>query len=209
MFLCYVDESGFNGKKFNSEQPVQTMVGIFPNIYNYHKTDTEFKDVFEIISQQIPIKEIKAADIYRGRKKWKDIDPAIRDRVIDYYINWIRDRNHRFIVNAIDNGVFFDLKKQNSDQPFFNSFSYPWTLAAFHIALVIQKMNKNKSNNKGKTLLIFDEEDVFEDSLCELIHNPPKFVDEFVPFDAKKEKQRLNQIIDSAYFVRSHHSSMA
>ncbi|MBN2412966.1 hypothetical protein JXQ31_14860 [candidate division KSB1 bacterium] len=28
-------------------------------------------------------------------------------------------------------------------------------------------------------------------------------------YEPKKELQRLNQIIDSAYFVRSHHSSMA
>lgn len=209
MFLCYVDESGFNGKKYNPEQPVQTMVGIFLNIYNYHKTDSEFKEIFDIISQHIPIKEIKAADIYRGRKKWNSIDSTIRDKVIDYYIKWILDRNHKFIVTAIDNKTFFDLKKQNKEHPVFKAFPYPWILSAFQIALVIQKLNRNKLKNKGKTLLIFDEEDVFADHLCELIHTPPDFIDEFVKFEEKKEKVRLNQIIDSAYFVKSHHSSMA
>ena len=43
MFLCYLYESGFNGKKYNPEQPVQTVVGIPLNIYYYHKTDSELK----------------------------------------------------------------------------------------------------------------------------------------------------------------------
>jgi len=209
MYLCYVDESGFNGKKYNQAQPVQTMIGIFPNVYNYHKSDSEFKKVFEIISQNIPIKELKAADIYRGRKRWKEINPEIRDRVIDYYINWICERNHNFIVTAIDNKKFFELKKHNNEHIFFKHFPYPWILSAFQIALVIQKLNRNKPKNKGKTLLIFDEEDIFADHLCELIHSPPEFIDEFVKFEQKREGVRLNQIIDSAYFVKSHHSSMA
>ena len=209
MYLCYVDESGFNGKKYNQAQPVQTMIGIFPNVYNYHKSDSEFKKVFEIISQNIPIKELKAADIYRGRKRWKEINPEIRDRVIDYYINWICERNHNFIVTAIDNKKFFELKKHNNDQKVIKHFPYPWILSAFQIALVIQKLNRNKPKNKGKSLLIFDEEDIFADHLCELIHSPPEFIDEFVKFEQKREGVRLNQIIDSAYFVKSHHSSMA
>ena len=175
MYLCYVDESGFNGKKCNKDQPVQAMIGIFANVYNYHKSDSEFKKVFEIISRTIPIKELKAADIYRGRKSWREIDPKTRDRVIDYYINWICKRHHNFIVTAIDNKIFFELKKRNNHHIFFNDFPYPWILSAFQIALVTQKLNRNKSNNKGKTLLIFDEEDVFADHLCELIHTPPRF----------------------------------
>ena len=50
---------------------------------------------------------------------------------------------------------------------------------------------------------------MFADHLCYLIYNPPDFIDEFVKFEQNKEKVRLNQIIDSAYFVKSHHSSMA
>lgn len=209
MFLCYVDESGYNGKKFNPAQPVQTMAGIFPNLYNFHKSDAEFKKVFEIINQKIPIDEIKATEIYRGRKSWKEIKPAIRDKVIEFYIKWICDRNHKFIITAIDNKQFFRIKKANSEHVFFKLFPYPWLLSAFHLSLVIQKCNRCKRGNKGKTILVFDEQDAFEEALCELIFDPPDFIDEYVKFEKKKEKERLNQIVDSAYFVKSHHSSMA
>jgi hypothetical protein len=185
------------------------MVGIFPNLYNFHKSDAEFKKVFSIINKEIPISELKANEIYRGRKSWKRIDPKLRDKVIEYYFSWVTKRNHKFIITAIDNNKFFKRKKADKNNTFFKVFPYPWLLSAFHIALVIQKCNRAKSSNKGKTILIFDEEDPFEGNLCDLIFNPPDFIDEFVKFNKKKEKERLNQLIDSAYFVKSHHSSMA
>jgi len=211
LFLCYVDESGFNGRKYDKNQPVQTMVGIFPNLYHFHKSDNEFKKVFEIINEKIPIKEIKVTEIYRGRGAWKKkkIKPEVRDRVIEYYLKWLSSRNHKVIVTAIDNRLFFKYKKEEKYKEYYKRIPFPWLLSSLHISLVIQKLNRKIKNNKGKTLLVFDEEDTFESELAELIYNPPEFIDEFVSFDERSEKYRLNQIIDSAYFVKSHHSSMA
>jgi len=209
LFLCYVDESGFNGRNFDKSQPVQTMVGIFPNLYHFHKSDNEFKNIFDIIHAKIPIKEIKASEIYRGKGSWKKIKPEIRDKVIEYYLKWLSSRNHKVIVTAVDNRLFFELKSQGKYNEYFKHIPFPWLLSSLHISLVVQKVNRKIKNNKGKTLLVFDEENTFEDDLAELIYSPPSFIDEFVPFDERFEKYRLNQIIDSAYFVKSHHSSMA
>ncbi|MBN2412967.1 DUF3800 domain-containing protein [candidate division KSB1 bacterium] len=137
MYLCYVDESGFNGKKLNENQPVQTMVGIFPNLYSFHKSDAEFKEVFKIINKRIPINELKANEIYRGRQSWANIEPDVRDKVIEYYFNWIRNRNHKFIISTIDNSVFFNMKKEKKDNIFFKDCPFPWLLGAFHISIVI------------------------------------------------------------------------
>jgi hypothetical protein len=210
MFLCYVDESGFNGKKLDKKQLIQVMVGILVNLYNFHKTDNEFKEIFKIIQGKIKINEIKGSEIYRGRNKWKGIKPSVRDKIIGLYIQWLNHRKHKIILSIVDNKKFFDIKNQNSRfKDYFNKLPYPWLLSAFHISLVIQKNNRKIKNNKGRTLLIFDEEDSFENELQKLIFNPPPFSDEFVPFDKKKEKYRLNQIIDTAYFVKSHYSSLA
>jgi len=209
MFLSYADESGFNGKKFNYRQPVQVMVSIFPNVYNFHKSDSEFKDIFRIINKQIPISEIKGEQIYRGRGSWNSIKTSKRDDVIEFYLDWIKKRNHRLIVTAIDNKTFFDFKGKNPENTFIKNIPYPYLLAGLHIALVVQKLNYSQSNNKGKTLLVFDEQDQFVNQLTELTYNPPHFIDDFIAFNAKQDKMRLNQIIDSAFFVKSHHSSMA
>lgn len=209
MFLCYVDESGYNGSTFNHRQPVQLMVGVMINLYNYHKTHNEFQKIFKIIKTKIPIKELKAEEIYRGKKVWENIKPESRDAIIQYYLKWVTDRpSVRFIITAIDNKKFFELKKSNNSK-YFEDIACPYTLAGIHISMAIQKLNKKRESNKGKTFLVFDEQKEYEDRLSELVYNPPKYIDEFVEFNSKKEKGRLSIIIDSAYFVKSHHSSMA
>jgi hypothetical protein len=211
MYLCYADESGFNGTKFNPKQPVQVMAAIFPNVYNFHRSDTEFKKVFDIIKSRIPVSEIKGEQIYRGRGKWNGIDPKTRDEVIQFYLDWITQRNHKFIITAIDNQAYFDLAKKSPPSSFIQAIPYPYILSGLHIALVVQKRNRTKGKNKGKAILIFDEQQTkgLSNQLTELIFDPPEFVDDFIAFDEKKERTRLNQIIDTAFFVNSHHSSMA
>jgi hypothetical protein len=209
MFLCYADESGFNGKKFNPKQPVQTMVAILPNVYNFHRSDSEFTKVFNLINKRVPIAELKGEQIYRGRGSWEHADESKRHAVIEFYLNWISDRNHKFIVSAIDNKIYFDLHKNNGRNPYISAIPYPYLMAGLHIALTVQKLNRKMGNNKGKTILIFDEEKQFRDSLTNLIFQPPEFIDECVEFNEKHEKSRLSQIIDTAFFVKSHHSSMA
>lgn len=209
MYLSYADESGFSGMKFDCKQPVQVMVAIFPNMYNFHKTDSEFKEIFNIINKKIPIEELKGEQIYRGKGAWKTVVPQKRDQVIEFYLKWVMDRNHKLIVTCIDNEKYFNLKAQEPNNNFIQKIPYPYLLSGLHTALIIQKLNRNQGKNKGKTLLIFDEQDQFSNTLTELIFNPPSFIDEFVSFSSKKDIARLNQIIDSAFFVKSHHSSMA
>lgn len=209
MFLCYADESGYAGSKFDKSQPVLTMVGMFPNAYNYHRSDSEFKEVFSIIKEQIPIAELKGQQIYRGRGKWETIPPDTRDKVIEFYVNWITKRKHHLIILSVDNEMFFHLKKSGEHDQYFKALTCPYLLAGLHMALVVQKCNRNKAKNKGKTLMIFDEQDQYSDRLTDLIFCPPDFIDDFVRYDAKKEEHRLNQIIDTCFFVKSHHSSMA
>jgi len=209
MFLCYADESGYTGRKYDKSQPVFTLAAIFPNIYNYHKSDSEFKQVFDIIKSRIPIDELKCHQIYRGRGSWENIEPEIRKKVIEFYLAWICKRNHRLIIISIANEIFFKLINDKLKIEYTKYFPCPYVFAGFHLSLIIQKLNRKLEKNKGKTLLIFDEQKEFSNCLSEVIFNPPSFIDEYVTFEEKKEKSRLNQIIDSAFFVHSHHSSMA
>jgi hypothetical protein len=124
-------------------------------------------------------------------------------------MGWVASRKHKFIVTTIDNKAYFDLRANSPDNLFIQSIPYPYLLAGLHTALVIQQLHRKKEKNKGKTLLIFDEQDEFESQLTDLIFDPPEFIDDFVEFDERKEQCRLCQIIDTAFFVKSHHSSMA
>lgn len=209
MYLCYADESGYSGTNHSSNQPVQVMAAILTNVYNFHRSDSEFHEVFRIIQSKIPISELKGEQIYRGKGKWRDVPAETRDKVIEHYIEWIKSRKHKFIITAIDNEEYFKLRNQSPESILIQKIPYPYLLAGLHTALVIQKIHRNKEKNKGKTLLIFDEQSEFETQLAELIFTPPDFIDEFVEYSEKEEKFRLCQIIDTAFFVKSHYSSMA
>jgi hypothetical protein len=209
VYLCYADESGYTGSGHDPAQPVQVMAAILPNAYNFHRSDSEFRNVFDLINTYIPVSELKCEQIYRGRGSWSGVPAGVRDQVIEFYLDWVSSRRHKFIVTAIDNGAFFARLDKSTSDPITQEIRYPYLLAGLHTALVVQKLHRKKARNKGKTILIFDQQDEFADDLTNLVFNPPPFVDEFVPFDEKREKCRLCQIIDTAFFVKSHQSSMA
>ncbi len=214
MYLCYVDESGFTEKGYDEKQPVQVLAGLLVNVHSFHKLDNDFRKIYSIVQAEIPPKEIKGSEIYNGKKSWKNIAPKKRYEAIEFYLDWLT-RQHkknkviRVILSVVDNKKFFQIK-ENGDKykKYINTFPSPWVVSAFHIALAIQHINRNKKRNKGKTILIFDEQDMFEETLRELIYSPPEFIDNFVKFDQKSEKYRLNQIMDTPYFVKSHYSSL-
>lgn len=41
MKACYIDESGYCGKKFNPEQPVEVLAGVITDFYGLFKTQKE------------------------------------------------------------------------------------------------------------------------------------------------------------------------
>src|SRR5262249_27983598 len=83
------------------------------------------------------------------------------------------------------------------------AFEVPYVKGAIHIALATQRFNEGKKKNKGKTLLIFDEQTQFERKVEDLIGVPPDFLAGFYHDEGAVP---LDQIIDTALFVQSHYS---
>jgi hypothetical protein len=210
MFLCYGDESGFNGRAFNPDQPVQVVGAICPNVYNLHRTEDEFNLNMDILHQNnISVDELKAEQIYRGRGPWRNVHHRFRDQFIESYLVWIRDRKHTILISAVDNGKYFEFANSYPDHPCIQALPYPYLAGALHVAMMVQKMNRGQAKNKGRTILIFDEQKDFERAVADLIYNPPDFTDSFCNYVSGKDKARFGQIVDTAYFVSSHHSCMA
>lgn len=206
MYIGYVDESGFVGRARNPDQPLQAIACILPNAYNLHRTTDEFVEIITIFRKNnIPITELKAKEMYRGRGAWSKVPGEIRHRVFELYLKWLGDRRHKIILSLIDNNRFFDLKDGGSTIA--NHLGFPYVAGALQVALAIQKHHKGEKRNKGKTILIFDEQEGFENYVAELIAKPPEFTDDFYGYQPR-DGIRLNQIIDTAYFVKSHHAHM-
>jgi hypothetical protein len=69
--------------------------------------------------------------------------------------------------------------------------------------LQVQKKNQGMEKNKGHSFLFFDEKN---EEMSNLIFDPPAWTDDY--YAKKKKQERLDQIIDPACAVKSHHAGL-
>ncbi len=207
MKICYIDESGHCGEKYDSNQPVEVLCGTITDLYRLFKTQRQHYEILQILTDiGLTISELKASEVYRGRKSWNGIDHQLRDHIINLILQWSVDRSCKFIVCPIDTNKFFSQKK--SGCTFCSFFKYPWEAGAMNIVLAIQRNNKSIKNNKGKTIVIFDELKDHDQRFLSFFENDLAFTDGYTGYKPKPrsriQPQRLDQIIDIPHFSKSH-----
>src|ERR1035437_6675206 len=199
MKLCYVDESGNQ----DSDRCL-VMVGIMVDAARLNRTRQEFGEIFDSVQQlfEEPLQELKASKMVFGRDRWRKIDPEKRKQLATYFCKWICDRKHSLLISAIDRSQF-SAHKAGAPQAICDDI---WTAGGLHIALQVQKANQGCSNNKGQTFLVFDENKQKADRLSEMLWSPPAWTDDY--YGRTKKQERLDQLIDSAFTVKSHHAGL-
>ena len=50
MKICYIDESGHCGEKYNPKQPIEVLCGVITDISKLFKTQTEHRDILELLN---------------------------------------------------------------------------------------------------------------------------------------------------------------
>lgn len=199
MKICYVDESG------NQDQdPCLVMAGIVVDAVRLNRTREEFREVFEVVETLFNenLKELKGAKIIFGRDRWRNVDPDVRKRIAEFFCNWLVDRKHYLALAAIDRQ-----KLGQVDGSRFAPVSQdPWLAGSLHIALQLQRHHQGQPKNKGHTFLFVDENKKAADQLAELLFAPPDWTDAY--YDRGKKQARLDQLIDSAFAVKSHHAGL-
>ena len=133
-----------------------------------------------------------------------------RLKFMDLLLNWIRERYCKFIICPIDSKIFFDLKAQEC--PTTGLFKYPYEAGAFKVVASVQRMNKSKKNNKGKTIVIFDEQHGHDGNFLSLFEGDLSFSDDFTGYQpkprARNQPERFDQIVDVPHFSKSHLAPM-
>jgi hypothetical protein len=200
MKVCYVDESGNT-----TQDQMFVMVGIIADATKLHKTSREFAEFFEKVRSVFPedLKELKGSRILYGRGAWRQVDPAKRKKIFVDLSKWLDNRGHSVLISAIDT------KKVTA-----NSTTTPkeitdnlWAAAGLNIALQIQGKHQGEEKNKGNTFLFIDDNAQKLPALCKLLWTPPtEWIDGYYP--KKPKAEHLNQIIDTAFAVRSHHCNL-
>ncbi|MFQ5902125.1 MAG: DUF3800 domain-containing protein, partial [Candidatus Binatia bacterium] len=169
-----------------------------------NRTREEFSAIFDRIKRLFPeaLKELKSTKIFYGRDRWRDVHPNVRKAIFQFFSRWICDRKHRLALAAIDKATHREAIADGVP----GAPGDIWLAGALHIALQVQRAHKSLAGNKGHTFLIFDENKAKGDRLPELLYDPPEWTDTY--YDRRKKQPRLDQVIDSAFFVKSHHAGL-
>ena len=207
MYICYVDESGHCGQKFNPEQPVEVLCGVRTDITKLFKTQRQHAAIIQILQENgIPLSELKACDTYAGRKQWAGVPPEVRDRMFELVLEWADARFCKFTVCPIDCVEFFERKENGCEIS--NRFCYPYEAGAINIVLSLQRLHRSMKSNKGKTLLVFDEQQAHDKNILHILEGDLSFTDGYTGYQpkprAKQQPSRLDQIIDVPHFSKSH-----
>lgn len=199
MKVCYVDESGNQ-----TSDPCLVMVGVVVDAMRLNRTRDEFNDVFEIVQSLFEenLRELKGSKMIFGRDRWRNVDPSIRKRIAEFFCNWVVGRKHHLVLAAVDRE---QMKLSGGDQ-YTEIAAHPWLASSLHIALQLQKHHQGQSKNKGHTFLLVDENKKDADRLAELLFTPPSWTDDY--YSRGKKQARLDQLIDSAFAVKSHHAGL-
>jgi hypothetical protein len=179
------------------------MVGIVADAQRLSRTNEGFAAIFDTVQSMFPeaLRELKSSKILYGLGRWGKVDADRRKAIVEGICRWVGERKHRLALASLihaghKNAVEGIVPRELEDI---------WLAGAFHIALQLQKAHQGHKKNKGHTFLIFDENKAKNDHLPELLHSPPHWGDSFYEYS---KGERLSQIIDSAFFVKSHHAGL-
>jgi hypothetical protein len=200
MKFTYVDES-----LDPHGQHVQVMVGIVADAHRLNRTRLEFGEIFGLIENAFPgaLRELKGSKIFYGRDGWRQVAPAIRKDIFRHFSQWLAERKHHLAMSAID------IERFRADPPadFPEELRDLWVAGAVHVALQLQRLHQPLKKNKGHTILIFDENKCRADQLNEILFAPPVWTEPY--YEKARKQQPLDQIVDSAFFTKSHHAGLA
>jgi hypothetical protein len=173
------------------------MVGILVDAKRLRRTKEDFREVFELLQEDRgkKLKELKGPNILYGNGIWRDVEPELRQQIIEYFCRWIGARKHHLVLTGVC--------REKYRAQLFPNISDQWLVAGMHIALQLQKYNQRKKKNKGRTILIFDENKMKADHIADLLWEPPDWTDSY--YHRKKGQPKLDHIIDSGFTAKSHH----
>jgi hypothetical protein len=194
VYFCYVDETGNDDRS-----PVLIMVGVLVDSTRLSRTQEEFDKIFATLTALTgrTLSELKSSDVLPGKNAWKGVDGETRRNVIENLCGWVRDRNHKLVVAAIDRA------RHAESEPGCSELEDEWQAAAAHVVLQVQRLQQAKDKKKGRTVVVVDDNKRGLALLSDFVYSPPIWTDDYYGRTAKQGA--LDMIVDTPFAVRSHH----
>lgn len=203
MKFVYVDESGAS-----DQGDVFVMAGVLVDAYKLRKYTAELDVLVTNFLSRHPSSpaEIKTKKLLEGKGGWNTIDPQERKDFVTGICRVAADCSKLIVFGmsfsqfeaACAAGVFkFPCQK---------SF---WVLSGMYVAAVVQKKMCTLKNNKGLSVLIFDNNPTGMSALSDALYESDPWFDGLYHAAGKPLKQaaRFDQILNTAFAINSKHSS--
>ncbi len=203
MKFVYVDESG------DSDQgDVFVMAGVLVDAYKLRKYTAELDALVTGFLTRHPGSpaEIKTKKLLEGKGGWNKIDPQGRK---DFITDICR------VAVSCSKLVVFGLSFSRFEAACeAGVFKFPcqksyWVLSGMYVAAVVQKKMRNLKNNKGLSVLIFDDNKGGMAPLSDALYESDPWFDGLYHAASKtlKQGERFDQIVNTAFAINSKHSS--
>ncbi len=205
MKFAYVDESGDK-----PQSDVFVMAGVLIDAYKLRKHTVKFDKIITEFLTKHPgaPKELKTKGLINGDGGWRQVDAAERKQFISEICALAAECATIFAL-----ALSFEAFEKAAKEHGFNG-SY-WMGAAMFVAALVQKKMQAIRKNKGLTVLIFDDNKREMENLSDALYKADPWFDPIYQTRKKGESvwkeisegARFNQIVNSAFAIKSHHSS--
>ena len=215
MKFAYVDESG-SGSSSDGEGDIFVMAGVLIDATKLRKYTAVFdafiKGVLGRYKKYHP-EELKTSSFINGKGAWGEIDGEERQKVLQDICDILKNDASAQVYAYCLSILSFDHNKERYDAE--NNNKKYWHAAAMYIASLIQKkMVMKTEKNKGLTVLIYDHNAMDFPRLSDTLYESSSWYDGICR--AKKggkwqtitDENRFDQIINTAFFIKSEHSSL-
>lgn len=198
MKFCYADESGHHAE-------VVVLAGVVVDVIRMPRTKAEWNEMLRGFAARYekPLSEFKARELHRGKGFWSGLDGPERKAIVREILEWMKKRKHAVTFGAVSTTRLAD-HRSHDPVPGFEKVT-PWSIAATHLVLSVQKAHQKQKHNKGNTVFVFDHAQEYRE-LQRLIIDPPAVTDGFYRVD--NSTPRLDQIVDVPYFADSQHAGL-
>lgn len=216
MKFIYIDESGSRDR---SQGDIFVMAGLLIDAFRLRKQTVNFNRLIQGFLHECPRskKEIKTKAMINGSGGWSKVDPHKRKAFLEAAVDLTVGCAEIYAVAFSLEKFRIAVQEMQKAPPFGTNY---WVGAAMFLVTMIQKKMQTLGRNKGRTVVVFDDNkkdlpkvsdclyqaDPWFDALYKRrFMKPPKGASKRLWQPIKKD-ERFEQIIDSAFSIKSEHS---
>jgi len=212
MKFAYVDESGDK-----SQSDVFVMAGLLIDAYRLRKYTSKFDGMIKGFLARHPSapRELKTKAFINGSGGWSSVDADDRKVFLKEMCELAVECGKVFVISISFEKFDAEVNTVGASYPFKKSY---WVSSAMFLAGFIQKKVQGESNNKGLTVLIFDDNQQGMPKLSDGLYISSEWYDPLYQTQKRvrgslqwqriNPQNRFDHIINTAFAIKSEHSSL-